>query len=278
MAEFVGAVGVTHNPLLWRTLRPEPIDAPLADVAAGFDGLARWLGERRPDVVLVVGTDHMTRLSTDNMPAFLIAKGARHPAIFWNETREFGIPQMELAGDREVGAHLLRDGLSRGFDLAFSDEIRLDHAFVIPYTFLVPDGTIPVVPILTNCIAPPMPPAARFLRLGELLRESIERLPGGRRVAIIASGHLSVEVGGPRQFSGAPDTAFDATVTRMIAAGDIDALLDEATPERMTRAGNVTHQFMNFLVALGAAGGAPAVRAEQITSRFTASPFYAWEG
>lgn len=276
MSVYVGAVGVTHNPLLWRTLRPEPIDAGLADVARGFVELSRWLVERRPDVVIVVGTDHMTRLSTDNMPAFLVGKGARHPAIFWNETREFGIPQMELPGDRHVGGHLLRSGLQNGFDLAFSDEIRLDHAFVVPASFLLPDPSMPIVPIMTNCIAPPMPPAERFLRLGEMLRSSIESMPGDRRVAIIASGHLSVEVGGPRQFAGAPDPGFDASMTELIAAGAVDEVLERATPERMTAAGNVTHQFLNFLVAMGASGGQPAERAEQVTSRFTASPFYAW--
>jgi protocatechuate 4,5-dioxygenase, beta chain len=39
----------------------------------------------------------------------------------------------------------------------------------------------------------------------------------------------------------------------------------------------VTHQFLNFLVALGAAGGSAAVTAKSVDSRFTASPFYAWE-
>lgn len=277
MSTFVGAVGVTHNPLLWKTLRPEPLDAPLADVAEGYAALATWLADRRADVVLVVGTDHMTRLSTDNMPTFLIGKGPRHSAIFWNETREFGIPQMELDGDREVGSHLLRSGLDQGFDLAYSDDIRLDHAFVVPYTFLVPSHDIPVVPVFTNCIAPPLPPAARFLRLGEMLRDAIEHLPGDRRVAIISSGHLSVEVGGPRQFAGAPSPDFDDSMTELIARGAVDEIIAGSTPEALTRAGNVTHQFMNFLVALGAAGGSPAVRAESITSRFTASPFYAWE-
>jgi protocatechuate 4,5-dioxygenase, beta chain len=277
MAELVGVVGVTHNPLLWRTMQPEPLDQGLADVAAGFMQLAGWLDARRPDAVLVIGTDHMTRFTTENMPAFLIGKAARHPAIFWNETREFGIPQMELEGDPAIAGGLLRGGLQRGFDLAYSDAMRLDHAFVVPYAFLFPGGGPPLIPLFTNCIAPPLPPAARFLQLGHMLRDAIEALPGAQRIAIVASGHLSVEVGGPRQFSGAPDPTFDRTMTELFAQGAVDELVERSTPEALTAAGNVTHQFMNFLVALGAAGGSAAVTAESVDSRFTASPFYAWE-
>ncbi len=274
MGSVVGAFGVTHNPLLWRFLTGPELPEDLVGVRDGFARLAAEVAALRPDAVIVVGTDHMTQLATDLMPAFLVGKAARFPAIFWNETREFGIPGMSFDGHPELARHLLGHGLATGFDLAFSDGIRLDHAFALPHRFLVPDGGVPIVPLFTNCIAPPFPPARRFLALGGMLAEAVEATPDPVRVVVVASGHLSVEVGGPRQFSGAPDPAFDAEMTALLGSGRVDDVIARCTPEQLTRAGNVTHQFMNFLVAAGAVGGAAAATA--VPSRFTASPFYRW--
>ena len=277
MSELVGVFGVQHNPLLFRVLK-NPVDDDLVALRAAFAETADRLRSVRPDVVVVIATDHLTQWWYDNMPTFLVGRSAQMPATFPNEEREFGLPTATLLGDIDVGAWLHEDGIRRGFDLSGSDDFRVDHSVLVPLQFLTPDLDVPVVPVFTNAIAPPFPTAERFYQLGTMLRRSIEACPLGRRVAILASGHLATEIGGPRQFAGSPDRDFDLEAVEMVRAGAVGQLSQVASFERLLAAGNVTHQFLNFVVAMGAAEGRPATVAEAAFSRFATSPFFAWTG
>ena len=63
-----------------------------------------------------------------------------------------------------------------------------------------------------------------------LLRELVESWPMDARVAIIGTGHLSLELGGPRQFGPhGPDPQFDAKAVDWISSGDIEGALSEVT-------------------------------------------------
>ena len=85
-------------------------------------------------------------------------------------------------------------------DFSYSNELTIDHSIIVPMMFVRPEMDIPIVPILTNCIAPPMPRPKRFYEVGVAIRKAIDSIPGDRRVGVLVSGHLSLEVGGPRQF------------------------------------------------------------------------------
>jgi hypothetical protein len=87
---------------------------------------------------------------------------------------------------------------------------------------------------------------------------------------------LATEVGGPRHFAGSPDLDFDRDAVALVGAGAMDALAQLATFERLTAAGNVSHQFLNFVLAMGVAGGQPAAEARAVYSRFATSPFFEW--
>ena len=60
-----------------------------------------------------------------------------------------------------------------------------------------------------NGLVPPLPAAKRCFALGEAVRKAIHRWPQGLRVAVLASGSFSLEVGGPRIN---PGEAFDVPV------------------------------------------------------------------
>ena len=213
MSELVGIFGVQHNPLLYRVLK-DPVDDDLIALRDTFAELAERLRSVRPDVVVVIATDHLTQWWYDNMPTFLVGRSSRMQATFPNEEREFGLPTATLLGDIDVGAWLHEDGIRRGFDLAGSDDFRVDHSVLVPLHFLTPDLDVPVVPFFTNAIAPPFPTAERFYQLGVMIRAAIQACPLGRRVAILASGHLATEIGGPRHFAGSPDREFDLRRSR----------------------------------------------------------------
>ena len=277
MAEVVLTLGVPHTPLLWRFSTP-PFPDDLVSVFAEFDRFRTLLEAARPDTVVLVGSDHFRQLRTSNMPAFLVGKAPRMRGTHPNEEREFGLPRVTVPGDRELARTLLgHRELPGEFDFAFSDEPWLDHAFVVPLLYLTPDWDVPVVPVYTNCAAPPMPGAARFAELGRYLRRTITTSSLERRVAVISSGHLALELGGPRQFLGrSPDQAFDDQAVSWMAEGALDAAVAGSSFTRLDAAGNLTHQFLNFLTCLAAAGERPATRAAGIGCRFGNEPFFAW--
>ncbi len=278
MAEIVGVIGVTHNPLMWAALR-ESTPEDLVSVAANFDRLSRMVEELKPDVIVMIASDHFHMLMMSNMPAFMIGKSPDIRAGHPNERRVFGLEPTWVGGDPDLAAHLLggRD-LAPGFDFAFSDEPWLDHSFLVPLHFLTPRLELPVVPVFTNCNSPPIPTAARFAQLGAHLARAIRSFPGERRVLVVGSGHLAHELGGPRQFLGAsPDPGFDEKAVMWMARGEVGAAVLATSFQRLTEAGNESYQFLNFITCLAVADGEPAAFAEGTPTRFGNLPFFSWD-
>ena len=75
------------------------------------------------------------------------------------------------------------------FDIAYSEDAELGHAFAIPFEYVIGGRDIPIVPFFTNVYVPPLPTPQRCAALGKAIAEIIK----GRqeRVAIIASGGMS---------------------------------------------------------------------------------------
>ena len=277
MGEIVLTLGVPHTPLLWNLTKP-PVPEDVARVVAEYAHFRSLLADANPDTIVLVASDHFRQLMTINMPAFLIGKAPLMRGTHPNEEREFGIPQVNIPGDPELARVLLgHHELPAEFDFSFSDEPWLDHSFVVPLLYLTPDLEVPVVPVYTNCNAPPLPSAARFAALGDYLRNTINGSALERRVAVVASGHLAFELGGPRQFLGeSPDGEFDEKAVSWMERGDLDGAVAGCGFDRLNDAGNLTFQFLNFVTALSAAGGFPATRAAGIACRFGNEPFFAW--
>ena len=90
---------------------------------------------------------------------------------------------MTLRGEEDLAAHILREGLDAGFDLAFSNELRIDHSITCPIITLRPQADLPIVPIYTNIFAPPLPQPRRFVELGRTIRELVESLARATNVS-----------------------------------------------------------------------------------------------
>jgi protocatechuate 4,5-dioxygenase beta chain len=278
MAELVGIAGITHNPLMWSTLQ-SGVPEDLETTARHLDDFRQRVAVLDPDVIVLVGSDHLHMLVTSNMPAFMIGKAPKSRAVFPSEERSFGLKPAEVEGDPGLAGHLLGGAdLSRRFDFAFSDEPWLDHSFVVPLLCLTPELDVPVVPVFTNANSPPIPTASRFAELGVHLAEAIASAPGDDRVLVVGSGHLAFELGGPRQFLGtSPDPDFDARAVAWMGDGDLDGAVSGSGFQQLTSAGNETYQFLNFIACLALAGSRPAIVAEGPESRFGALPFFWWE-
>src|SRR2546430_10704388 len=131
------AIASTHHPFYYRASTSTGADRPpFADEwVAKIEAFRQTLTRAEPDVLVMVGSDHFHQLWLDNMPQFLVGKAPFFDANWYNEEREFGLPRMRLAGDEDLAPYLLRGGLDPGFDLAFSNELRID-----------PRGTCPTIP------------------------------------------------------------------------------------------------------------------------------------
>jgi hypothetical protein len=116
---------------------------------------------------------------------------------------------------------------------------------------------VPLVPIHMNCINPPVPTPEDCVHFGKVLRRVVrELLPATMRVALIGTGGLSHEPGGPRYFT--LDENFDRWFLDLMAESDEGRVVKEATVERMNEAGGGgTTELLAWMVAMAAAGGAP---------------------
>ncbi len=278
MAELVMAAATPHNPLLWRTM-VDPVPDDLQGVRAHFTSIASLIRELKVDVIVLVGSDHVRQFHSELMPAFVVGKADSYHGTWQNEVRAFGLPYCEVTGHRELADLIAgREMLTETIDFAVSSEWRLDHGFILPMLYLTPEMDIPVVPIQVNSTMQPLPSPARFAALGKHIADTIAAWDSPARVAVITSGHMSTEIGGPRQFlgGGSSDPEFDVEAVQWMAEGNLEGAIAGCSYERVLASGNLSYQYVNVLTALSAMGGKPADFAEATPSRFAPSPFFWW--
>jgi 2,3-dihydroxyphenylpropionate 1,2-dioxygenase len=182
MSEIIGFVGMSHSP--FATLLPprsaaEPGGAFLADA----DRVAAAVKELAPDAIVVIGPDHFHANFYDQMPPFVL--GVEECVGFG----DFG----STAGPLPVAGKLawaVQEGLSAaGFDLALSYALTVDHGVVQSYEMIA--AGIPIVPLVVNTAAPPLPRLDRCAALGSALGEAVRNADFPGRVLVVASGGLS---------------------------------------------------------------------------------------
>jgi len=184
VSEIVGLVGMSHSP--FATLLPpagdgEPGGLFLADTRR----VAAAVAELAPDAVVVIGPDHFHANFYDQMPPFVL--GVEVATGFG----DFGSTEGPLPVASRL-AWTVRDGLAdAGFDMSLSYALTVDHGVVQSYEMTTGGIEIPLVPLVLNTAAPPLPGLARCVALGRALGDAIRSSPDADRVLVIASGGLS---------------------------------------------------------------------------------------
>lgn len=279
MAELSAVLATTHHPFYYKLTNAPPAERPpYADTwRAKVEAYRETLTAAQPDILVMVGADHFHQFFADNYPTFLIGKAPRYDATFFNEIREFGLPTYLLEGDEDFSGFMFQGLLDRDFDFSISHELKIDHSIICPIITTRPEADLPIVPIYTNIFAPPLPSPRRFYALGRAIREIIDAYPSDKTVAAVGSGHLSLELGGPRQFGETgPDPEFDRNAIDWLASGDIDAILANVTHETMAGAGNATHGFMDLILMLGIAGPIEASYVDELDLFHTREMYMTW--
>jgi aromatic ring-opening dioxygenase catalytic subunit (LigB family) len=249
MAEIVGGFGVPHNPHFPAWVAD---GAPAAaEIERMYGAVADHLRRVRPDVLVFFTADHYNIFFEECVPIFSI--GVAESAAGASDYPELRRRLVPIAA--ELACHVHAQTVRAGFDVGMSQEFEFDHTVIAPLHFLVADSAVPVVPVFVNALIPPLPSAARCRALGGAIADAIRSAPQPLRVAAVASGSFSLEIGGPRisadSHTGVPAPEWVDRVMALLRAGDVEQLVDEATEERLAHAGNAGGELLEWIAMLG---------------------------
>lgn len=254
MAELVSVIALSHAPGLtgWLDQAPEHQQKSLTE---GFTKLGEILRATKPDVIIGMANDHLLNMPLHDMHDFCVgtADDWKGPAEWFRDW--VNVPYYQVKGASNVAKAIQSGVAKRGFDAIAKQDLLFDDNWSVPLYYMTPDYDVPLVPIHMNCIAPPVPSPAKCLELGQAIAEIVKtELPGGLRVAIMGTGGLSHDPGGPKYFS--VDEEFDRWFLELMESGDPDRVVRECTMEKMVDAGDGgTTELIAWLVAMGAAVG-----------------------
>lgn len=199
MARIIGAIATSHTPTIGFALdankQDDPVWKPIFDAYAP---IARWLEEKKPDVLFVVYNDHISSFFFDHYSPFVLGVGEEYsPADEGGGPRALPPIRGHGALARHIGHHLM----ANEFDMSFFQDKGLDHGCFSPLSVLLPhEGgwPMPIVPLQMGVLQFPVPSAKRCFALGQALRDAIESYPEDLKVAMVATGGLSHQVHGER--------------------------------------------------------------------------------
>ena len=252
MAEIVAAALTSHAPLI--TGKPEVGKPEQRDrLYEGFREVGRRLLTARPDRLVLFVNDHLQNFAYNNVPAFCVGLADGYDAPSAGGAKLMRLTPRRLRGDRAWAGALLEAGLAGGFDFAYSYEIESWDEMSVPLSFLMPEGQLPLVPIYTNCGAPPLPAPRRCLELGAFVRRFIDARPAGERIALLATGGISHWVGTPETGRINPD--WDHWVLDHVARGDVGPLTRLTWAEIERDGGNGGQEIRNWIALMGAVPG-----------------------
>ncbi|MEJ2869857.1 hypothetical protein WCD74_18965 [Actinomycetospora sp. OC33-EN08] len=284
MSEIVLGLGASHSTLM-NTHWDEVDHLPEAHRFRDGLGVARdALAAAAPDAVVVVGSNHFRGMFLDLMPAITVGVGEVLGA------GEAGTPGGPLPVDPDLARTLVDGMVDDGFDPAFSLRLTVDHGITHSLQHLVPALDVPVVPVVVNMFAPPLPPLRRCAALGATIGRVLRADGVDRRVALIASGGLSHRLPWPKWFetlsdddrflveawlngrdswaqyevrrrqiirAAEPDinADFDARFLAALEAGDLSEVLGMSDAELEAEAGNGAHEIRSWIAVQAALHG-----------------------
>lgn len=253
MAELVGIFAASHTPVMLNFPEAIPDDQRL-EIFDAFKSLGRRIREARPDILVVISDDHLHNFFLDNLPPFCVGAADSYatPIEHWLKA-----PKRQLRGAPQFSAHLISTAFENGFDPSLSMDLTLDHGVLTPLELSGLSDEVSIVPLLVNCVQPPLPTMSRCLQWGGLLRQAIDSFQMPVRVAILATGGISHDIATPRM--GLVNEAFDRRFLELLEGNDNEALIKHAAEEVHT-AGNGAEEIRTWLIAHGAAQGVPGVR------------------
>lgn len=195
MSSIVLGLGASHSTLMnthWdKVVHRERAEAFRDSLAAARQRLL----DASPDVAVIIGSNHFRGLFLDMIPAFTLGIGEVIAA------GEAGTPSGPQRSDPAFARQLATHLVERGVEVAISARLQIDHGQSHAIQYLLDGVDIPIVPLVINVFAQPLPTLERCAELGRRLAEAVALDTGGRRVVVIASGGLSHQLPWPSDWS-----------------------------------------------------------------------------
>jgi 2,3-dihydroxyphenylpropionate 1,2-dioxygenase len=191
MARIVLGVGASHSTLM-NTHWDQVVHVEDARRFRDALGHARdAVAAARPDAAIIIGSNHFRGFWLDMIPAFTLGVGE---VIASGEAKTPSGPQRT---DPKFAQALAEHLVDSGTEVAISARLQIDHGQTHAMQYLLPDLDIPVVPLVVNVFAAPLPRIDRCMELGRNIAAAVNALPDERRVVVIASGGLSHQLPWP---------------------------------------------------------------------------------
>jgi hypothetical protein len=241
-------------------------------IYAGFDVMRREIEALKPDAIYILATDHGRIYPLTMLPPFVIGVSESAHGI-----GDAGIPECDVPLHQAFARSILDGAFEQGIDLVYSEEMKIDHSFVCPLTFLTPKFDVPIVPMVQNCSRPPLPTLGRSHDVGAKLGAAIRNGRNGSdgRIVVIGTGGLSHWVGSPERQAflrrppgdrygheaefpvvigdrGEINDTFDRMFLDRLARGEAPAFAAEWTNDHLVEeAGNGAQEVRNWLTIAG---------------------------
>jgi gallate dioxygenase len=199
MARIIGAIATSHTPTIGFAFdgskQQDPVWKPIFE---GYQPIADWLSEKKPDALFVIYNDHVSSFFFDHYSAFTLGIGEEYKVA-----DEGGGPRglPPIKGHGKLARHIGKSLMADEFDMSFFQDKGLDHGCFSPLSVMMPhepEWPIPIVPLQVGVLQFPVPSAARCYKLGQALRTAIESYPEDIKVALVATGGLSHQIQGER--------------------------------------------------------------------------------
>jgi len=255
MATIVGGLATSHVPSIGgaiaKGLQNDPYWKPFFDA---FVPVRQWLGDTKPDAVVVIYNDHGLNFFLDAMPTFAVGAAEQYE----NADEGWGLPvHKPYRGDPALSWGIIDGVFAEDFDLVTCQEMKVDHAFVVPMQLIWPDDSgarpVPAVPITINSIQHPLPSPKRCYALGQAIGRAIDAFDRDARVLVVATGGLSHQLDGTR--AGLINKEFDLWCMDKIV-NDPEALAALSTMEIIEKAGSQGVELLCWIAMRGALTGA----------------------
>ena len=268
MAQIVATCATIHSPGLGGWIEHEE-ESKRASILKGLEVLREKLLATRPDLIIAISTDHMLTSPPYNMPDFAIGVAENHSGPADGIDKWLRLKPYTIGGHRPLARLLVNQSIHMGINFTSHAKVDLDDNFSVPLTYLNPGMKIPFIPVLVNSFVPPQPAPERCYAAAIAIKTIIEtQWTGPERIAIMATGGLSHEPGGPRNFD--VDENFDRWFLGMLSSGVPHAqVLRDCSIERMNQAGEGgTAELLAWMMAMAFSQGPAEVLAYE--------PTYVW--
>src|SRR5262249_35510566 len=197
MATILGGIGTSHVPTIAmaydRKNQRYPDWAPLF---RGYEPVARWMIERKADVLVFFYNDHATTFFFDHYSTFTLGVSAEYPIA------DEGLgprPVPPLKGHAGLARHMVESLVNEEFDMSVFQDLPIDHGCHSPLTMLWPPGrawpgtiVAGAVTLLHLRIHSPL----RCYRLGQAVGRAVLSYPEELKMVIVGTGGLSHQLNG----------------------------------------------------------------------------------